>query len=108
MTTPAVLYLWAPNDAVRLLQRAHEDQCRRYAKRQGWEVVDIIHETGPDPHSAHRDGLQQVYHVLRSGRAEIVLTTSRRMLGDEETYSDIAQIIESKECAGTIRLATPG
>jgi hypothetical protein len=107
MKPPAVIYLWARDDDTGRLLGGHERRCRQCAERQDWPVIDVIRETGGDEFSAHRDGLVQVYHHLRSGPAVAVLTTSRSMLGaDEVTYRMVAAIIEGEECQGFIQVVS--
>jgi hypothetical protein len=107
MKPPAVIYLWAPDAETGRLLDSHEKTCRAYAERCGWQVTDVIRETGGCEFAAHRDGLQQVYHILRTRRAVAVLTTSRGMLGgDEDTYRTVSEIIEGRECQGFVQIVT--
>jgi site-specific DNA recombinase len=70
------------------------DECRKYAREKGFQVVREVKETGSGA-SADRDGLELAKELGRKGEANslIVLKTDRFMRGDDAEISPGADAI---------------
>ena len=50
-----------------------EQQCREYAKRQGWQAISVIVDLDETARHAKRDGFQELLGLIKDGQADIVL-----------------------------------
>jgi DNA invertase Pin-like site-specific DNA recombinase len=77
--------------------------CRARAEREGWTVVEVVHDRAISGANLHRPGYQALLQAMRAGRVEVVLAESLDRISRDQEH--VAAFYKQAQFSG-VRVVT--